>query len=281
MKSIKRIVVLVAFLMLITGGVLLGAGYSKGGKHNFVIDFKEKKLQYTGGDLIEKVVSIDNKEIDMIEIDMEIGDIRIVKGDEFRVTVSGDEKLIPDIENRTSDSVLRITSRDKGKNTYGIGILNFFNGKLTVGSINPESKLIIEVPENAKIDTISLDSDLGNVIVEGISADILKAEVDLGNIEVRSCSFNKLNIVEDSGNIEIKSTISSEINLENDLGNIEAELIGNIDEYVIYADTDLGNVEVNGDNMKNSYDQHRDIADKSLRAVNDCGNITINIEKNN
>ncbi len=278
MKKVSRMIKAAAFVMLIAGAVITGIGYSKGGKLNFIIDYNEKQIIYTSAQT-EKETTIDKDGVSSLRIENNAGDIRIKKGTEFKVTAEGDENDLPDITTKDGKLVICSKAANTDANNFGVGILSFMKGRLSVGIPFKSMRIEVEIPEGTLLENIEIISEAGNVKVNGIDAKRLEAELDVGNIDLSSCSIADIEMKNDCGNIDIESTVSDILDLSNDMGNIDVKLIGNIDEYVIDAETDLGEVKINGDDKRNSYSQRPDTADKHLKAENDCGNIHVRINK--
>ena len=135
-----------------------------------------------------------------LEVGIPSGDIEIetADGEESRVTVDGDERLLADVEIRQDGGRIVVEHRGKMKFSFGL----FSSNGLTVRATIPHGA-------NVKVKTASADTDvngrLGSLDVNAVS----------GDVHVRG---------EISGNAVIK-TVSGDANLEGVGGRLSAQTV--------------------------------------------------------
>jgi hypothetical protein len=188
-------------------------------------------------------ISFDNALSDFseISIDCSVADLTIKSGSDYRLSFSGVSDLEPTAS--VKDGVLTI----KQPNSTSLGIHNTNNCKMT-----------LTVPDDCKLDSIDVSSDVGDILFDGLTASTVYISSDVGDITLTGCDFSEFDATSDIGDIELNSGV--------DLSDAKISLI-----------TDLGTVSVNGTSHKTEFQQES--SDKemmlSLSAETNIGDISV------
>ena len=197
-----------------------------------------------GSDDIDEMVSIDiDDTIGALDIDVDMVDLMIKSGDDFRIEVSNVNKI------SYSDSYNKLVIREKG--------INLFDN---------ETKLFIYVPEDKVFDNVSIDTTVGSVNILKFNTKEIDLDLGMGSVVI-----DYLNVIRESsisagvGELVIKDGIMSDLELdmgvgdglitasvlgESDIncgvGKLELNLNGNEDDYKIEVDKGIGEIKVDG-----------------------------------
>lgn len=188
------------------------------------------------------------KEYTSVVLDSSLGNINVNKLTAGQISVvcnCGNEKLT-DVKQTKAEEAFSVTND---------------LGNITLENCSAASK-------NAQI-----IQKCGNVTVKSLTADTLNAENDLGNITIEKMTADTVNCKNDSGNIKIKdSTINKLLDCKLELGNADIELNGT--DYNVAAESDLGNVKINGQKITEAPTG----GSIPIKVSNNCGNVTVDFK---
>ena len=195
---------------------------------------------------VSNTVEINGK-IEELDIDVSIGDIKIVYGDKASVSYEYPEKLEPVVY--WENEVLSVTEKANGRYDG-----NVFNDKYAVTITIPQNSDLQNVSLSADMGNIEfddiaisgnfdVDADMGNVELTGISCEDFHADVDMGNIELKKINCKSIYVSADMGNIQVDGDFES-IEGTCSMGNLE--VVTPNENAVIDVSTDMGNCTVNG-----------------------------------
>ena len=125
----------------------------------------------------------------------------------------------------------------------GILIFNGANHFFNFGFGLNTDKVIITLPENAKLSKATIDNDNGRIMVANLNAATIHIENDNGKIELQSITADSLNIVSRNGAMAAHNITADSLDMRNNNGEI---LFGNI-----VAGT--GMIRVNNGQIRGSY----------------------------
>lgn len=165
-------------------------------------------------------------------------DIEITKGDKFHIDSNySNTRLEPEIS--ISDDKLSISQKGP-----------------FIGFRNNICKIKLYIPENSSLGTVKIENDVGDIKINKLSCAKLNVESDVGNISVKNINCNK-------------------INLNTDVGNIKLETKDNLDNYNIYAKSDVGDIFIEGKKHKKHFESESETLNQ-IKITSDVGKITIN-----
>lgn len=244
-----------ALLTLVTCGCILAGTVFRNGifDHNFWEYHYEENIK-TEYDQCDSESTLDS--FNKIDIDCDVMDIQIRKGNSYSYSYKCTEKMEPEVS--VNNGKLTVTQRDRRKIHTG----------------NTRCDLYITVPADAKISYASVHTDVGEIEVENVNMEESVLTSDVGDITVKSSDFATTEIRTNVGDVFVKNSSITKMNLKSDTGNVEVEdstfegldiraSVGDVDvksnkdleKYSMDLSTNVGEVEINGRNYKRSYNK--------------------------
>ena len=232
----------------------------------------------------EQATSEFTENITKLEIDTDMSNITIKTADVEAITVSLKDGYEKYYEVETNGDILYVS--------YEVGGQNFKQGP----------KIIVEVPQQTALESIYIDTDLGEVAICDLEQlEEVEIEADLGDVRMENCKvngwctvdaalgnivmvnsyFEKIDMSADLGNIEFSGTVEKDINGQADMGNIEVCLTGNESDYNIELSSDMGEV-CYGDHksggMGGSHSSYQEHAVGTIYLNCDMGNVELSFQ---
>jgi len=178
-----------------------------------------------------------------LEVVIPSGDIEIetADGEESRVTVDGDERLLADVEIRQDGNRIAVTYRGKGKLGFSFG--PFFGGSdLSVRATVPHGA-------NVKVKTASADTGvsgrLGSLEVNAVSGDVrVRGEVS-GDAVLKTVSGDAQ--LEGVGGRVSAQTVSGDVRVSSAGGSIDTKTVSGDIRCDAVSDGDVRFTSVSGD----------------------------------
>ena len=148
-------------------------------------------------DEYEAVKNESFEDVTALDIDLEASELTIKIGDGYSVETNNKK-----VSARLDGSELEIDERQ------------FFG-------VNNNSKIILTIPENSQLDSVSISAGAGNIVIERLFADKASIEMGAGNLTVKACEITGGADIEGGvGNITIESGIIYDLDLEMGVGNV-------------------------------------------------------------
>lgn len=264
-------VITVCCIIIGTAVNIMGAGiFDRGGRKSESIEIGET---IADGQTLEA--------FDSINIDADVLDLRIAKGDAYQVEYEYTKGLMPVCEVKNGTLYVKQTMK-KRWSVFGIS--------------NNEATLRVTIPEGTVMGTVSIGIDVGNIELTGIEATKCGIDASVGNIEITACSFGSSDIDGDTGNIivddtalgnavcgsdvgsiKLKGCTFGNLEIETDIGDTAVEAVQALDEYDLDLEAELGSVQVNGRNEGTHYSS-RGSGSGRIEISTDMGNISVSDE---
>lgn len=151
--------------------------------------------------------------------------------------------------------------------------------------------------EESFVKTLEVSLRLGDLSMNAVEADrVTGISNDCGDIDLNHCTFETVEILQDnlgdikaqdltvngivvendSGSVDLYGKLSGDIQAKVNLGDLNLTVLGNRQDYMIKANTDLGDVTVDGEE-KPAYESGPSAANK-IDAQADCGDVEIDFE---
>lgn len=252
MKKFYIIVGIIAGVLLIAGGALVGIGIASGADKAFKLF---GKIDINIGE--PQLVVQDYKELDefdSIDVDVNLANVEI--------TASGDDKY--GIEYKVYSNNVKCEFKGnklvfKEKGTFGFDF-GFF------GNIKQDTYVKIYVPEK-ELQSITLSADMGSVTVSDVVCDYLSAECNMGSMTFNNITANDVELDADMGSVELTGTVTGMIEADLDMGS--AELTGYFD-CDMDIDCGMGDIDIITYYDASSYDWYID-CDMGQYNINESG----------
>lgn len=172
-----------------------------------------------------------------VTIDMDVADVKIIYGDDFKYEYDCSKDLVPTIE--VVDDVLTVKQSEKTHSVIG----------------NTTAQLVITIKKDTEIEKCDITADVGNVSVKGITLVALTVNCDVGNIAIMDCDIER-------------------VKADADVGNIDIDLTNNLEDYAITLKASVGSVEFQGKKHEKEYEKNG-LSDRYIDVSADCGNIEV------
>lgn len=266
MKS-KKIIFIIAGLLVLFGAIISGIAVTLAGT-------------YSSNDVKTQTHTV-TENISKINISAEHDDICIVATDTDSIKVKYAENKIRKYDFREENGTLSLES--VSRDTLGLKWYDYIN--LNINFRDRVKGITVEVPKGFEADivlnskhgdiqvadlkgSISINADLGDVEIEKSAFSNLECDLDHGDIEMEEVSADSINLTNDYGDIDIEKISGSNITLENNCGDIEGTILGNEADYTIYAETNLGDKNIqNRTGGKNTLDARTDVGDLFIKFI--------------
>ena len=244
-KGIK--IALVVCLVLTALGVgLVVAGIALGGKLNFQIDTKNRKILNADTSLVRGELTPEP----FTELDVEVAtaDITVSRGEGWALDyVLTDEPEITQTAGRLSL---------KGQERSGINFVGI--------SFNGEGLFVrITVPEDAALETITVHTATGDVRLIDLAAGTVAAECGTGDLAAQDVRCCKLELTSNTGDILVKDTVcTGDVTLEGNTGDVNIQKL--TEATAISAETNTGDINIVLDDADYALDLETGTGDLSV-----------------
>ncbi|MGN8747645.1 DUF4097 family beta strand repeat-containing protein [Lactobacillus amylovorus] len=196
---------------------------------------------YNSNDIktVNKNFSVES--FDQIKVDNSIDNIRLVTGDRYSVSYTGQEKLESSV--KVKNGILTIDSPERSITING----SIFNAKKL------KQELIIEMPKQ-ELKYLSIDTSNGNISADHLEVQKGKIDTSNGSINIKNLVMkNEFEIDTSNGTVKVGKTNAAGYDLSTSNGHITVEGKNKSDEFekntsaenVLSIDTSNGNIYVN------------------------------------
>lgn len=212
---------------------------------------------------------------DKIDVDAELMDVTITEGECFYLSCEYSYRLEPVYEVKKGTLIIR----QQPYRSWGINSTGYCNLTLTI-------------PAGTTLDTVEVQTALGNARAEKIAASKCELQSNLGNCSAEDCSFEEADLNTNMGEVSIKNTNLGDAKANSDMGAVKVEAstfegldvsasmgdirvdsAQNLDGYDMELTTDMGSVKVNKRDEGTKYHQSGD--DGKLELDTSMGNIHV------
>lgn len=265
MNKIK-VIVGITLSILTTIAIVFGT-YTHIFKNNHIKDYK---ISLGSGEKYSETVDVKEK-FNSLEMDVDVAEINIEYGDEFKLSYDLPKELKPEIN--VNNNKLVIKSKSNAKVTPN---LNFTGYKIDL--ILPYDTKLDEIGislalgdlniNDISVTSMNIDVSCGNININDLTAQKIKVLEDLGDIAVGDVTCNELEIIQSAGDVDVSDSKMDNITVESSMGDIN--ISGTINK--VKAEGSLGDINVNSSVDENKMELDLDV---------DLGDITVNGKKYN
>lgn len=199
-------------------------------------------------DKIEEVKIVDTT-FDNLDIDLASTKLEIQVGHNFKVETNSEY-----IDTNVKNNTLQVKEKSK--------IFSNFKGK----------KVIIYIPENFKLNNVSIDSGAGNLNIEDLTSETLSLDIGAGNVDVsglnvlskakisggagsiimNDVNINNIDLEVGVGRCQISGIFNGNNDIESGVGQLDLNLLNSLDDYKLYLEKGIGNIKLNNEKITNS-----------------------------
>ena len=237
-KIIKNLAIAFAiFLIIIIISTILGVIY---GLAN-VLGLKNQENQIIGQ---MNELSIENNEINRLDIEIAFTNLSIKTGDSLKVETDNSN-----ITCRENNHTLQI--KEKSKNWF---------------SNNQEGDIVLYLPEELALEEVEINAGAGKISIENLNAKKLELELGAGETEInnikitQNCSIDsgagRVNILSGFmqnldldmgvGEVNLTAMLEGKSDMDAGIGNLNITLQGDKETYQIRTEKGLGKIQIDG-----------------------------------
>ena len=164
------------------------------------------------------------------------------------------------------------------KNLNKLSGLNFFNHN---GPSRIVPRILISIPEGAKLERFKAAIGAGNFVTKDISVAFEKGKIDVGagNFVLKKIDAGNLDLRCGMGNLHIEGSMKGISNIDCGMGAIKLELTGNENDYSYDAKVGLGDFKFNKEKRSGVCQVYASSRKENHFSVN-CGMGSVNIKMN-
>lgn len=259
-KVIKYIAIFIAiglatFIIGVILSVILGIGFVTHTINDYNNDTnKNDDVEIPGFSLFDNSYSQEYSDVDSIDISNGIAKLNVYQSDSDKVKVTAeniDSKFQCNYQNNALD-------------------ISYYKDKQNLKQKNGKAAVInIYVPKTQKLDSIKIDSSIGDInildlntkdinissnigkiIAQDITADNSKISGGVGNINIDGSTLNNLNVDVGVGNVTINGKITGNSVIDGGVGELSLTIDGSENDYVVTNKGGMGKLTVNGKEVK-------------------------------
>lgn len=314
MKKFTKIVLIITAVLVITGlGFIIAGSVTAGGAGTLKAQLRSGELNFGNWHFEDGVYYKGGVEIDVSDV---VGDAMnlLPVGSESSKNEFSEEIAALDIDVDLANITIKATDTADTKVTLEEGYTKYFETKVKGNTLHVSydvagrnfkqgPKIVIELPKDVQLDSIHIDTDLGEVKLLKMKQPIGELEInsDLGNIHVEDCKvngnctmtaalgniiiddadFKEIDLRANMGNIEFFGTVEGDITAQADMGNVEVELDGKEKDYNIELSADMGDVKYKGqkqNGMGGSFTYYQEDAIGTIRLECNMGNVELEFD---
>lgn len=231
--------------------IIFGTLYHMGvGLHNLFEKTQEETVTTESG---EKELEAFSE----ISVDADVATVVIQQGDRYEIRWDVKKANVPKYE--VKNEVLTVKQNQKKPSVSG----------------NTFCKIYITVPQDVVLSELEVDADVGEVKISDIATMHTNISSDVGDVDIENCQLGETELGADVGNIVLRKCGFMDLECDSDVGNFEIHSEEDLSHYSYNLKAAVGDVKVNGDNMKKSFQKQGDNGyDVHVRC--DVGNIELN-----
>ena len=232
-------------------------------------DDKEENSSGASGRYEALYYEFKNSDVKNVEFSFGAAEVVMIPGKKFSVETRGIAK----------DNLMCRIDGEKTlvvKNLNKLSGFNFFNHADRPGRIVP--RILISVPEGAKLERFKAAIGAGNFVTKDISVSFEKGIIDVGagNFVLKKIEGNNINMRCGMGNLNIEGSIKGVSNIDCGMGAIKLSLTGNAADYSYDAKVGLGDFKFNDEKRSGVCQVYASDRKANHFSVN-CGMGSVNI----
>ena len=207
-----------------------------------------------------------------LNIDMDVSDINITKGTEYRLDYSGTDNF--EFSYRLDNGVLQIEQKQKIVSSNSSTELTLTvpqEALFTVANIT--SNVGDVIIEEMNIDTYTLDTDVGDTLIYGSRIKNIELESNTGDLTVIECEFGIADIQCGVGEVKIERCDFENLDIKSEVGDVFIESENSLEGYAFVIKTNIGTVEINDKDMGKKYNITG--GNNKLKVTGDVGDIFV------
>lgn len=187
----------------------------------------------------------------ILSVDIRASKLKIVEGEHLKV--ESDNKYISSFQDYNK---LAVTEKNK-----------------SIFKTKGEKEVIIYVPKYMIFDKVYISNGAGTINIENITAKDLELEIGAGKLEIdkittftnteidggageviiKKANISNLDLDAGVGKFTLNASIRGKSKIDAGVGELNINLLGNKDNYSIYAETGIGSITIDEDSVKDEF----------------------------
>ncbi len=263
MKKFLKICCIVGLCLLLAGGLCFVIGWGATGFRASALDnVKIETFHY---------VESENANIQTINIDYDVADVKVVFGDELKIDYpkryKKNGKLLSDVTIKEDKETGALTIKERLRFTFNA--FNFNNATLTLTL--PQDRLF----------SLHIETNTGDVFLsDGGNYQSLKIETDTGDISIpkSDCALG-LDVETDTGDVKISEFAGKNLTVETDTGDVFLNNCTVLEK--ISLETDTGDIKTGGTVKTTDFSIEVNTGDIRIKDVLDANTVFIKTNTGN
>lgn len=254
--------------LLVTGiGIILGLSLII----FYPIEFKEllslkPTLPFISQKENDTTESLYLESFDTMNIDIDMGDIRIIEGQNYHIDIEYCASCKYQIHHVIKENSLNITSSK-------VKPYKFLKNE-------PSPMIQITIPKDTFLSNTNIKTKFGTIKIKDQYIETLIVEADLGDVSIEG-SIKKLELKLSMGKAEVLGNIN-QLRIENELGQSTVKINGLENDYETTIESSLGSISVGG-TKQTGFDKiyknnHQLNLDKTIYIKNEMGDVELNFD---
>lgn len=232
MKSYKLGALLAAVLLLL-GLILCIFGFAFKGKlhDSFGVHYGDIPFDREDNDFDDRQNKVKLSSFQHLEMDIDLGDITIKRGDELMLYTEQLDN--DDYELIQEGDTLKIISHEDD--------FQIFSFDFAI----PDYHYILTIPESIQLDSLKLESAMGDVDIQQVYVSNLDIEQAMGDVSLEDVVYQSMNIQQKMGDVEYEGKGQGNMEIDNSMGDISVKLKDDAKLYAYDISTSMGSIKTN------------------------------------
>lgn len=221
-----------------------------------------------------------------IDLTCDMADVEFIESDKFAAELSYDKKLGAPGLNVTGGTLTITPGKTRRQDWFHMNVF---------GKDYEDTIITIYYPKNTVFDEVEVDNDMGAIDLRGLTARTLEIQSDIGSIEMERIRADKMKLDVDmgsadgtrmnvkgaeisvsTGSIDLEGRFAGKTNIDCDMGGVTLTTDLPKDSYAIEAENDMGDCQVDGKYINETYAVDNPKAKNKITVNLDAGGAEIN-----
>lgn len=117
---------------------------------------------------------------------------------------------------------------------------------------NKGCSFVITIPSNVTLSSIMIENAVGDIKIDQVNVKTVSGILDVGEFEMKNADAENVVVDAETGDVEFKHVTFANLTVSSSVGECKVKDI-NTDDYNMELSTDIGEVQVDGENYRSSY----------------------------
>lgn len=242
--------------LVLSGGLLALTGFALGAKTSLDLHWDNQGIEtdvsysYSDSTMENGIWENSVDPFSRLDVDLSLGSVRIVYGEDYRVSCEGAWTAGLDCE--SDGDTLRLTGSVSEMELVSSGEQAVVTISLPEGERLERADLHtdmgqVEVDE-VPVDRLTVDSDMGDVTLSAVAAEEMDLTLGMGALTAKECSTQRsLQVSNSMGNVTLDGAFLGQTECELSMGDLSLTTLGSREEYEWEIDVSMGEFRLDGE----------------------------------